>query len=149
MSAAIDPAHRQRCCDAGMDEVLKKPLRLQTLKKLIEARCDVDPPAAPGPGIDVELQAVFRESAQQDLAKIRKAMARADRRAMFAYVHRMKGAAMMFGPRPLVEACEKFEHILQSGRRTDATYITLRDAAYAALCAQVVLLDSSHNTNQP
>ncbi|WP_161539964.1 ATP-binding protein [Glaciimonas sp. PCH181] len=42
ISAAVDQAHTQRCFDEGMDGVLKKPLRMEDLKKLIETWCDVD-----------------------------------------------------------------------------------------------------------
>ena len=42
ISAAVDQAHTQRCFDEGMDGVLRKPLRMEDLKQLIEKWCDVD-----------------------------------------------------------------------------------------------------------
>ncbi len=138
ISAAVEPGHVQLCMESGMDGVLKKPLRLNELKSIIEARCDVDvvmqdhtdnPPSSSSDSSDL-----FRDSARQDLAEIQRALGSGDHGTMARYVHRIKGAALMVGASAIVGASEQIETILRNDSAIDAGKLT---AACSTLGEQV------------
>ncbi|WP_128083020.1 ATP-binding protein [Collimonas arenae] len=139
ISAAVDEGHVKLCMDSGMDGILRKPLRLNELKSIIEVWCDVDmvvpePSSAPPVSSATEL---FRDSSQQDFSEIQRAFDNGDHALMARYVHRIKGAALMAGVPAIVEASERIETILRDGQSVDAESL---GAACSMLGAQVARL---------
>ena len=142
ISAAVDAEHAQRCSDAGMDGILKKPIRLDDLRNLVEAWCDIDlslfaRAAVPNRHIDEQLKKMFRDSAKQSLGRIHQILRGHDQSWMATCLHRMKGAAMTLELSEIVEACEKFEYILEIQQCPNTTYIAPLEFAFAELRMRV------------
>ncbi|MBC7489001.1 MAG: response regulator [Glaciimonas sp.] len=106
IAAAVDQAHMQSCLDAGMDGVLRKPLYIEDLRKLIEAWCYADLSSSPDAGSDSgsdqskdpnpSMKALFLDIARQDFIKIKQVLTCDNRHAIAAHAYWLKGAMMMF-----------------------------------------------------
>ena len=124
ISAAVDEGHVKLCMDSGMDGVLRKPLRLNELKSIIEVWCDVDVvmqerSSSSGAPVSSTTE-LFRDSSHQDFSEIQRAFDSGDHELMARYVHRIKGAALMAGAPAIVDASERIEAILHAGSSVDA-----------------------------
>jgi PAS domain S-box-containing protein len=126
------PGEREKCLQAGMDDVVFKPVDLprllETLRRWIpapgsEAGAHAATSAAtdgpPGP-VDTRLLAAtwgsdtgtirsivdaYARSVREDYADLRQAVARRDLAAVRELVHRMLGASGMVGARGIAESC--------------------------------------------
>lgn len=145
ISAAMDAGHVQHCMESGMDGILRKPLRLQELKSIIEAWCDVElvlqqhrqnPPAAASSGL-------FRESAEEDMAAIERALISGDREVVVRHVHRIRGAALIAGVAAVVEASERIEAVLAKDAAVDSTALKTACASLGEQVAQLQDVASS------
>ncbi len=126
---------RQRCLDAGMDEHIPKPLRLDVLAQALRkapTRAFDAPPSRPAPGpserLDYtalrtlrasvgeddasffdELLADFLADARQLLADLAAALAEGNAAAARRAVHTLKSSAAMFGAMQLSDAAREAE----------------------------------------
>ena len=129
------PEERDRCLEAGMDDVLFKPVQLRQMMGRLnhwlplpqQAGADAQPdetrpPLPAGPGVvDIafleaawgtdpkNIQAIveaYARSVREDSAALREALARRDLDAVTQVAHRMLGASKMVGAYGLSESCE-------------------------------------------
>ncbi|WP_330995681.1 ATP-binding protein [Burkholderia territorii] len=96
ISAVSGDAHRERCLDSGMDGVLGKPLRLETLRQLIAMWCptykDVSPPP-PTAAKAVDLGAVYDREVAKDLDALVNGLLSRDFSGAARAAHRITGAS--------------------------------------------------------
>ncbi|MBJ7515215.1 MAG: response regulator, partial [Stenotrophomonas sp.] len=118
ISAATDAAHLARCQQAGMNGVLKKPIRLVELQGMLAlwtGRAGSAASAAgPQEAVADALEAIERETVDRlgpdlrvlladDLRKLRDAVDASDLGRLTFYAHRLHGAAGLVG-RPALAA---------------------------------------------
>ncbi|MDZ7636850.1 MAG: response regulator [Bryobacterales bacterium] len=137
---------RLRCFDAGVDEFMVKPIRIEALAKVLAqwAPVNIEREAAPQPGAPPELrdharqdieQAISRLSADLDaelvhevvalfvedtrlrIDEVRKLSASQERALLRNAAHKIKGSCGSLGARALMSACERLEELAQSGSR--------------------------------
>ncbi len=141
---------RQRCLDAGMDEVLAKPLWSEELRRLLERRV-LAPRAlaarAAGEGQGpvvleaaqlerlLELQDedapdfvaglidLFIAETPRRIGEIHAALARGDLPGAAKIAHTIKGASANFGGRALQATCVRLEELVRNDRRAEALTI--------------------------
>lgn len=135
ISASTDDAHRARCFDSSMDGVLAKPLRLDTLRQLIELWCSPGTMAMNGePGCasaaaQDDFHAVYRQTVDADLAELDDALSAGDAARARRAAHRIKGAAAIAGHVRTSEIANALEHRLTAHSLTLAPDVSgLRDA---------------------
>ena len=103
ISASTDDAHRKRCFESGMDGVLGKPLRLDTLRQMVDLWCPSNSTRAPTPSegntppSNANLREVYRRSVDADLAALGDALSKGDADRAGRAAHRIKGAAAVTG----------------------------------------------------
>ncbi|KVG53495.1 ATP-binding protein [Burkholderia territorii] len=147
ISAATDDAHRERCFASGMDGVLGKPLRLESLRQMIDLWCPTSDTDAPSPvGHDSQRAApdfrtIYRQSIDADLTVLGEALSCGDVNRARHAAHRVKGAAAIAGHAATSELAAKLEHQLQSAAGTvpngaDALRDELLRLHYADTAAQ-------------
>ncbi|WP_144243883.1 ATP-binding protein [Sphingopyxis sp. MWB1] len=115
ISASTDHSHQARCITSGMDGVLSKPLRMESLCKMLEIWG--------APALDPSMQtfepeaiskASFKEAFQVDLIMLEEAIASKKwDRAQHA-AHRIKGAARIMGHREIGDAAAALEILFAS-----------------------------------
>ena len=113
ISAAVDMAHQARCIDAGMDGILKKPIRLAQLRQLLELWCDV---SVPGDSLDTRepvnvllASGAITSSLMDDARLLRMALIERNIDSALHYVHRIKGAAQTLGRTQLASIADRIE----------------------------------------
>jgi two-component system sensor histidine kinase EvgS len=114
ISAAFGQEHLDACISSGMDGTLRKPLRLAALEKMLNGWCgpghvlpgqDLNAADAKSeqdaeqddaaPTDDIELVAIFRKTAREDLADLEQAVRQQDYEKAARLAHRMRGAALV------------------------------------------------------
>ncbi len=120
ISASTDDAHRERCFDSGMDGVLGKPLRLESLRKMIDLWCPaskrdaLQPPVGQTPATGSDFPAIYRQSVDADLALLAAALSAGDADRACHAAHRIKGAAAIAGHIGTSELADELERGLQA-----------------------------------
>ncbi len=137
---------RARCFDAGVDEFMVKPIRIEALAQVlakwapIKIKLESPPLPAPDPlsqtRLDLE-QAISRLSADLDpelvhevvslfledtsvrIAEIRGLSGSAERDQLRNAAHRIKGSCGSLGATALMNACERLEDLAQKGTREE------------------------------
>ncbi|HEX7816633.1 ATP-binding protein [Dyella sp.] len=128
ISAATDAAHLERCVAAGMDGVLKKPLRIDELRGMLGLWLGTAPSvgksSTPSPPKDplqvVDLHALYRQSVEEDEAALDSSLADGDRERVIHHAHRLKGAGMMVGASVLAEHAQAIEMAARGGQSLDS-----------------------------
>jgi two-component system sensor histidine kinase EvgS len=114
ISALSDAAHRQRCHDSGMSDVLTKPVNLAALSAMLLTWCSEA--VIQQQAVATEIEAPSRDelnvSLKDDLRQLRTAIAAGDRRYMRHYTHRIRGVAQMHGLQALALQAAAFEESL-------------------------------------
>lgn len=137
---------RLRCFDAGVDEYMVKPIRIEVLGKILAqwAPVTVDPDSLPfaavesGPqdqarveishaiqrlsaDLDEELVrevvVLFLEDTRVRIEEIRKLSASQDWTQLYAAAHKVKGSCGSLGAQALMAECERLENLARSGSR--------------------------------
>lgn len=125
VSAASEAAHLQRCTDAGMSGVLRKPVRTQELLGLIALWGLSDGTRAvgseQGPEHLEDESFAPRPFLIEDLAGLQKAMADGDLQAAAHHAHRIKGSAAIFSMTAVEDAAIQFEQGLAAQGVTAST----------------------------
>jgi len=151
ITATALASERERCRQAGITDLLLKPLNLETLGRVLlqhlgpmpgiageaavrPARpADVAPPGG-GMVLPDHLRRTFVNSSRDDLQRIARARADQDQPALLDRVHALKGVLMMLGQRGLGERFSEIEAQLREGGTVDATAL---DGVIQALQALV------------
>jgi len=124
MTASAAPEDRRRCLDAGMDDYLSKPVRLETLRALIERaftnRSPIDSgritrlQAAGGerrPDLWRELVQVYLEDTPELVEETLAAIETNARSEAGFKAHALKGTALNIGAQPLARVCAEIENL--------------------------------------
>lgn len=146
VTATALASERERCRQAGITDLLLKPLNLDTLARVLQYHLGAMPdvagaaaiPAAPvddsapGPAVALpeHLRRTFVTSSVDDLQRIARARADQDGPALLDRVHALKGVLMMLGQRELGERFGALEAQLRDGGAADPAKL---DAAIEAL----------------
>jgi PAS domain S-box-containing protein len=126
-----------RCLSAGMDECLVKPVNLRRLRAALSHWLPLAPPVpAPGappstrapvdrsliaatwgddPATLREILGYFQRSNDEDVGKLRAAVAGGDLTAAGRAAHRMLGASRMVGAADFAAACERLQRAIKDG----------------------------------
>jgi PAS domain S-box-containing protein len=125
------PVDEERCRDAGMDDYVSKPLRIEALLAALERNAPEPPtPAAPAPGRRADLLArvggdaamlaeiaeLFEQDAQRQLKNLAAAVEQGDAEAIRFTAHSLKGSAANFADSGTVAAAERLETLARGGR---------------------------------
>src|SRR5690606_22692596 len=122
ITATALASERERCREAGITDLLLKPLNLQTLARalqrylpLAEAPAAAAPQAAAPTPADMpeKLRRVFVQSSRDDLARVRQAMHAGDPQQVLERMHASKGVLMMLGEHELGQRCGGLEATLR------------------------------------
>jgi two-component system sensor histidine kinase EvgS len=150
LTASVLNDDARRCRDAGMDDVLAKPLSLATLRQALlrwlpqaaaleaeptaeaPARASDDAPALELPDLaalqqrfgSLQVATQLRDSLLQasaaDIAQLQRALGEGDRASAIQQLHRMGGALGSVGARGLAERAAALEQQLQQASDADA-----------------------------
>jgi len=138
MTAGATKEERESCLRAGMDAHLTKPVRSETLYRVVESFGRASAAAVPGArgGIDAggslneaalmahvggdqqllrELVDLFLEDLPERLAAVRKAVRKRDALALSSAAHALKGAVSHFAARDTSEFALKLERMGRTG----------------------------------
>ncbi|WP_330996525.1 ATP-binding protein [Burkholderia diffusa] len=122
ISALSGDAHRERCLDSGMDGVLGKPLRLETLRQLIAMWCPAYADVAPPPPYATEavnLSVVYDREVAKDLDALVNGLLSRDFSAAARAAHRITGASHLAELRNIAEVASNAESRLLELQRAD------------------------------
>jgi CheY-like chemotaxis protein len=118
ISAATDSAHLTKCMNSGMDGVLKKPLRLDELRGMLQLWMGETAPAAANSSQVVlspaDLRALYKVSMKEDMAALQEAFAQGDHQRAAQLAHRMKGAALMADAGAVASHADALESALEA-----------------------------------
>lgn len=125
VTATALASERERCRQAGITDLLLKPLNLGNLARALQAHLGTAP--VPGSGtaqvptpaaVDMpeRLRRTFVDSSRDDLARARRALLQRDDEALLDRMHALKGVLMMLGQRDLGRRCGQVEADLREGR---------------------------------
>ena len=177
MTANVMQGDRERCLEAGMDDYVPKPVRLEDLDAALRGWLpapardsasdgDRDAPAIDpvllgrlahltGAGRDGELGTLiglFLEDTPRRLVLLSQAAARGEAGALVEIGHALRGAAAHFGISELVDLCERLEQLARSGALGGAAeVVTDLDKAYARVrdTLGAIRAQAPHGTSAP
>lgn len=134
ISAVADTDHQVKCIAAGMDGMLKKPLRFNQLRELIVLWCEpcfaCSAPVTPVPNLSLaQLPQVVGESLREDASLLQQAIKAQDVEVATHYAHRIMGAAQTIGRHELEYTATQLEALLKSGSTVDSASVSQAVAA--------------------
>ncbi|WP_144768044.1 hybrid sensor histidine kinase/response regulator [Herbaspirillum sp. SJZ099] len=113
-----------RCKDAGIDDILLKPMSLGEIEKTVRKHLLLQPAAGTGAAhaagdrkepLSEELHRILQDSSRQSLEGIRKALADGEAVVVLEQLHSIKGAFAMQRQAPIVAMCSALEHLAKAG----------------------------------
>lgn len=138
VTATALASERQRCRQAGIDDLLLKPMDLRRLEEGLRRHLQRSSQVSMPQGqqrlvISARLRQVFVDSATDDIQKLVRAQIENDVQAIVDLLHAFKGALMMLGERKLGERAGTIERDLREHR-------PLQNTVLAALIDDLQLL---------
>ncbi|MCU1374901.1 MAG: barA [Actinomycetia bacterium] len=143
LTSSATTADRQRCFDAGMDDHVAKPLRVDDLQEVLARMTEPEPQPistdvdgevlqtivdAAGASVLTELIDTFTRDSEAQLAVMQQARARGDLVAVGAAAHRIRGAASALGAVAIAGRCSAIERSAEAGQ-TSAVYAEIDELA--------------------
>jgi signal transduction histidine kinase/CheY-like chemotaxis protein len=124
LTAHTHPDDRRRCHEAGMDQVLTKPVDARQLATVVHALTRRSPEILEAVGGNVHLLervgAAFAKQNPAALGEIREAIDTRDGEKLYQSAHKLKGAASNFAGDPAVSAAVEMEAAARGGDFTRA-----------------------------
>jgi two-component system sensor histidine kinase EvgS len=116
ISAAGGEAHEAACLSSGMDGTLRKPLRIDSLQRLVEAWCVTTTQAAsPIPVPHADLMGLFQRNAKTDLAALLAALEERRFSDAIHFAHRIDGAARYAHAHAIANTAMALTALLRAG----------------------------------
>ncbi len=115
ISASTDMNHTSSCFDAGMDGVLKKPIKLGKLRDALQLWAGAHLPEVETEQVVVENEAVLMPSLWRDAQALREAVQGHDREAAVHYAHRLVGAGAVLKLDEIADLARALETTLMQG----------------------------------
>lgn len=154
ITATALASERQRCREAGIDDLLLKPLTLKRLQEALQIYLAGPVATVPTPGempaepegavmkrlLPEKVRRVFVESARNDLRALHEARHKRDDAALLDCIHSLKGALLMMGERLLGQRASEIEHELRKGQRP-------ADAALDGLVSDLQVLANQYESS--
>ncbi|MGK2860153.1 MAG: GAF domain-containing protein [Thermoanaerobaculia bacterium] len=150
MTANAMREDRRVCAEAGMDDYLAKPLRIEELQTALERAARRQAASMEGTALDpavigtlrgmrrpgqapilMKLLETFRRDTPELIESIARAIDAGDPSAMSGAAHSLKGSCLTLGAREMGEIAALIEEIArdgETGERTSAALLDLRDA---------------------
>ena len=121
VTATALASEKTRCKQAGINDLLLKPLSLERLGEAMAHHLGLDAPS-PGPQVKPawagkypeKVSRIFVESGTRDLHAILDAAHAQDQEALLARIHSMKGALLMLGEQDAAAQCTALEKRIDS-----------------------------------
>jgi two-component system sensor histidine kinase EvgS len=135
MTADARVDQRELCLAAGMDDLLRKPIRLKAFHAMVARWLEEDaaPEAAVDPAIDMDrmrrafgsdenIASVIRagaEATREALGRLAPVIERGDREEVAGWIHHVLGGVNVFGASKVAQDGEQMELALREGREVD------------------------------
>lgn len=129
-------SERERCLEAGIDELVLKPLNLERLQAALEqftatgrmsapagVELSADTASSPAPLISAKIRQIFVDTGHQDLAELERLKDQAEPSRLHDRVHRVKGSLLMLGEEALAAQFSAAEQALYDDEVLDPTQI--------------------------
>lgn len=139
MTAAAHPRDRADCIEAGMDDFIPKPLRIEDVRDAIRRlegasrERQAGPPSMPaisvsalerlremaresGDGLLQELIVLFLQNAPQQISELTDHLARSEMPAVRSIAYSIKGSAVELGAFRMVRLCQQVDQAASEGR---------------------------------
>ncbi|WP_324147627.1 response regulator [Dyella sp.] len=123
VSAASNAQHLKMCMEAGMDGVLKKPLRPEELQSTLDMWLEPAPQMAHAP-VDtpvaaIDIRTLYQTSMDEDIQAAEQSVQSRNAEELAHFAHRMKGAALMLGAHEAADAADRLEQEARSATQFD------------------------------
>jgi two-component system, NarL family, capsular synthesis sensor histidine kinase RcsC len=120
ITATALATEKARCREAGISDVLLKPLTLDGLEAVLSRYGSgkgqgAAPVSVTGKTFPTRVRRVFVDRGNADLVALRDAMARHDAQGLVDVIHGFKGALLMLGESDAAKACSQVESSLREG----------------------------------
>jgi two-component system, NarL family, sensor histidine kinase EvgS len=130
ISAATDASHLNQCMESGMDGVLKKPLRLDELRGMLQLwmghLSPVTEHISQGMSQTIDLASLYKNALFEDVDALKVAFQDQDDEAASRLAHRLRGAALVAHLDAIAHLAEQLETLIDANAQnyhTDALSI--------------------------
>lgn len=149
LTAHVEPEEQQRCRDAGVDDILFKPIEIEHLRAAVARHL----PAVTAPTIDravlrqledppgefvTHLLRTYLQEAAQDAEALRTAHAAGDAGQVARLAHRLKGSSAGVGAKALAARCQALYAAARAGNSIEAEHAAVQQALVTARAALLV-----------
>lgn len=114
-TANADPAERERCHQAGMNDCLVKPILLDDLYRCLAPLTSGDAHQHDILSVSPRMQTLFLTTMRSDVAKLTEALHAHDALRLKEMLHRLRGALVMVEAHGLVNECKRIEDSMDAG----------------------------------
>ncbi|MFP2768866.1 response regulator [Oceanisphaera sp. KMM 10153] len=115
VSASTDTGHTASCFEAGMDGVLKKPIKLAKLQDTLQLWCEAAAEPVPDETVVMMDHDAMLQSLEMDLDALQQSWKEEDCARATHFAHRLVGAAEVLGAMSLAESARQLETRFKQG----------------------------------